>query len=68
VRASASAVRVFLCRHLDKSESLGPTGDLVTDNVGGCDLPEGFDGLPQILFRGVKRQISYIDRQFLAPF
>ncbi len=59
---------MFHCRHLDETETLGLAGDLVADNVSGGDLPKGLESLSQIQFRGVKRQISYINIHFLAPY
>jgi hypothetical protein len=51
----------FLGGHLHERESPGLAAKLVRDDVHGRDLPEGFEGFPQIAFGDVARQVSYVD-------
>jgi hypothetical protein len=47
--------------HLHETEAPGLTGELVLDHRHGRDLPEGAEGLLEILIGNLERQITHVD-------
>jgi len=59
--------RLFLAGHFDKRETASFAGILVCDDFRTRDLAEFGKGSTKIVFRRVKRQISYVDVHIYLP-